>query len=108
MESKDLDILKKFSDISIKQISKKLGIESSNVLSGRTSLDNYKQIKDELIKEVSLLFIDENIKNVIIKYIVDIRKELDNFRYDECKFDIEVTLNKVNYILDELEKKLWE
>lgn len=100
---KNNSFLKKFSKISINSICNKLKIDSGNLSRGSTSQENIDKVKNEIIKELGMLFIDENTKNVIIKYINEIRAENLNFLTDENINDFETTYFNISKILDEME-----
>lgn len=61
--NEDLDYIKKFSSISITDVCKKLGVDRSNLLNGRTSKKNMKLIRKGLESEVAKLYLMEEIKN---------------------------------------------
>ena len=52
----DYGFIKEFQNIKLINICKKLGINQSNVISGQTSEDNYKKVKNEIIRELLNLF----------------------------------------------------
>ena len=103
---KNTNFLKNFSKISIRSICNRLQIDTGNLSRGTTTEENINKVKEELCKELGLLFIDENTKNVIIKYINEIRAENLNFLTDENKIDFETTYFNISKILDEMENKI--
>lgn len=58
----DLDYIKKFSSINITKACKKLKIDRSNLLSGRTTDEAVKQVRKELESEIAKLYIIEEDK----------------------------------------------
>lgn len=61
--NEDLEYIKKFSSISITDVCKKLCVDRSNLLNGRTSKKNMKLIRKGLESEVAKLYLMEEIKN---------------------------------------------
>ena len=102
----NFEFLKKFSKISVNNSAKKLNIDSSNVLSGRTSNENYEKIKDDIMLDIGELFIDDYTKKVIKKYINEIRSENLNLAVEYTFSDIELTYTNISKLLDEMENKL--
>lgn len=76
---KDYEFIKKFTNIKIKTICEKLKINYGNVSSGKTSLENYKRIKYELLNELLNLFIEDNEDMITInlykKFIEKLERE---------------------------------
>lgn len=103
---KNNNFIKKFSKITVRSICNRLKIDHGNISRGSTSQENINKVKEEICKELGLLFIDENTKNVIIKYINDIRAENLNFLTDENRIDFETTYFNISKILDEMENKI--
>lgn len=62
--NEDLEYIKKFSSITITDVCKKLGVDRSNLLNGRTSKKNMKLIRKGLESEVAKLYLmeDEDVK----------------------------------------------
>lgn len=56
----DYEFIKKFTNIKIKTICERLNINYGNVSSGKTSIENYKRIKYELLNEILNLFEEDN------------------------------------------------
>lgn len=100
---KNNKFIKKFSKITVRNICKRLKIDTGNISKGSTSQENIDKVRDEIIKELGMLFIDENTKNVIIKYINEIRAENLNFLTDENRIDLETTYSNISKILNEME-----
>ena len=103
---KNIHFLKRFNKITLAKICNKYNIDKGNLSNGTTTQENIDKVKNEIIKELGLLFIDENTKNVIIKYINDIRSENLNYLTDENKNDFETTYFNISKILDEMEEKI--
>lgn len=60
----DLEYIKKFNSIQITKVCKKLGIDYSNLISGRSSKANEEKVKKELESEFAKLYIKkEELKN---------------------------------------------
>ena len=57
--NEDLEYIKKFSSITITDVCKKLGVDRSNLLNGRTSKKNMKLIRKGLESEVAKLYLME-------------------------------------------------
>lgn len=53
----ELEYIKKFSSINITQACKKLGVDRSNLVSGRASAESVKAVKKELESELAKLYI---------------------------------------------------
>jgi hypothetical protein len=53
----DLEYIKKFNSIQITKVCKKLGIDYSNLISGRSSKANEEKVKKELESEFAKLYI---------------------------------------------------
>lgn len=67
----DYSFIKEFQKIKLSSICKKLGINQSNILSGQTTDENYKKVKNEIIKELQNLFISDklNSEKIITLYL---------------------------------------
>lgn len=50
--------IKRFQDIKLSRICKDKKIDLSNLLSGQTTEENYKRVKDELVRELLMLLIE--------------------------------------------------
>ena len=50
--------IKRFQDIKLSRICKEKKIDLSNLLSGQTTEENYKRVKDELVRELLMLLIE--------------------------------------------------
>lgn len=57
---KDLDYIKNFSKISIKDVCEKKKIDRANVINGRTSKENIKKVREGIESEIAKLYIDKN------------------------------------------------
>ena len=64
--NEDLDYIKKFSMISIKEACKKAKVDSSNVWSGKASKKKIKEVKKILESEVAKLYIIKDEQNNIL------------------------------------------
>lgn len=51
----DLDFVKEFRKIQITRICKKVGVDYCNFISGRSSKENEKKVKEELLKQLNEL-----------------------------------------------------
>lgn len=71
MKMSDYSFIKEFQKIKLSSICKKLGINQSNILSGQTTDENYKKVKNEIIKELQNLFISDklNSEKIITLYL---------------------------------------
>lgn len=66
MNNEDLDYIKKFSLITIKEVCKKAGVDSSNLWCGRCSKKKIKEVRKMLESEVAKLYIIEDDKTSIL------------------------------------------
>lgn len=73
-QNEDLEYIKKFSSISISNVCKKLGVDRSNLLNGRTSKKNMKLIRKGLESEFAKLYIMEETENVKTDDILEDKK----------------------------------
>lgn len=55
MDNKDLEFIKGFSKIKISTICEDLGIDKSNLWANKTSSQNIKRVKDEIMRRISEL-----------------------------------------------------
>lgn len=55
MKQKDLEYIQNFSKINITQICKDLGVSRSNVMTGRSSAEITKMVKEEIEKRLATL-----------------------------------------------------
>ena len=60
MDNEDLEYIKKFSMITIKEVCKKTGVDSSNLWCGRCSKKKIKEVRKLLESEVAKLYIIED------------------------------------------------
>ena len=58
----DLDYIKSFSKIKVREICKKLNISESNIWSGKASKEKIKLVRIAIEKEIEKLQGDENVK----------------------------------------------
>jgi len=63
MNNDDLEYIKNFSQITIREVCKKAGVDPSNLWSGRTSKKNIKKVRKLLESEVAKLYIIEDDNN---------------------------------------------
>ena len=66
MDNEDLNYIKKFSTITIKEACKKVGVDNSNLWAGRCSKKKIKEVKRILESEVAKLYIIEDDKENIL------------------------------------------
>ena len=62
----DYSFIKEFQKIKLKDICKKLGISQSNIISGQTTDENYKKVKNEIIRELLMLIIEDKKDDLIL------------------------------------------
>lgn len=62
----DYSFIKEFQKIKLKDICKKLGINQSNIISGQTTDENYKKVKNEIIRELLMLIIEDKKDDLIL------------------------------------------
>ena len=55
----DLEYIKKFTQIQITKVCKKLNIDYANLITGRSSKANEKRVKKELESEIAKLYINK-------------------------------------------------
>lgn len=67
----DYSFIKGFQDIKLSSICKKLGVNSSNIISGQTSKENYKKVKNEIIRELLMLLIQDKKEDLITIALYD-------------------------------------
>lgn len=65
----DYSFIKEFTNIKVKDICKKYGIQQSNLTSGCTSEENYKKVKGEILRELLMLFIADRKDDLITIYL---------------------------------------
>lgn len=58
--------IKRFQDIKLSRICKDKKIDLSNLLSGQTTEENYKRVKDELVRELLMLLIEYKQDDLIL------------------------------------------
>lgn len=64
IENEDLEYIKKFSSISVTEVCKKLGVDRSNLLNGRTSKKKMKLVRKGVESEFAKLYLMEENENV--------------------------------------------
>ena len=68
----DLEYIKKFNNIQITKVCKKLKIDYANLISGRSSKTNIKKVRQELESEFAKLYIrKEELKEVFSDQITE-------------------------------------
>lgn len=58
--------IKRFQEIKLTRICKEKNIDVSNLISGKTSEENYKRVKDELIRELLMLLIEYKKEDLLL------------------------------------------
>lgn len=67
----DYSFIKEFQKIKLSTICKKLGINQSNILSGQTTDENYRKVKNEIIRELLMLIIQSKGEELITISLYD-------------------------------------
>ncbi len=67
----DYQFIKEFTNITVASICKKLGIRSCNVFNGQTTDENYKKVKNEIIRELLMLMIGSKEQDMITLALYD-------------------------------------
>lgn len=106
MNKKDYIFVKNFSNITIKNICRNLKLDAGNVSSGRVSNENYKKIKNELKKEIGILFLEDITKQTISDFINNLKTEVKELEETEDIETFNITLKNIKNILKEMEIKL--
>ena len=65
----DYNFIKEFTNIKVKDICKKYGIQQSNLTAGATSDENYRKVKNEIIRQLLGLFIADKQDDLIVLYL---------------------------------------
>ena len=65
----DYQFIKEFQNIKLASICKKFNINLSNLLSGNTTEENFKKVKNEIIRELLTLFIADRQDDLCILYL---------------------------------------
>lgn len=63
--------IKEFQNIKLSSICKKLNINASNIISGQTSEENYKKVKNEIIRELLMLVLEDREEDLITLALYD-------------------------------------
>lgn len=58
--------IKRFQDIKLSRICKDKKIDLSNLLSGQTMEENYKRVKDEIVRELLMLLIEYKQEDLLL------------------------------------------
>lgn len=65
----DYNFIKEFTNIKVKDICKKYGIQQSNLTAGSTSDENYRKVKGEILRQLLVLFIADKQDDLIVLYL---------------------------------------
>lgn len=65
----DYNFIKEFTNIKVKDICKKYGIQQSNLTAGCTSDENYRKVKGEILRQLLILFIEDRKEDLIVLYL---------------------------------------
>ena len=65
----DYNFIKEFTNIKVKDICKKYGIQQSNLTAGCTSDENYRKVKGEILRQLLVLFIEDRKEDLIVLYL---------------------------------------
>lgn len=65
----DYNFIKEFTNIKVKDICKKYGIQQSNLTAGCTSDENYRKVKNEILRQLLGLFIADKQDDLIVLYL---------------------------------------
>ena len=81
----DYDFIKEFQNIKVSNICEKNKINLGNLLSGSTTEENYKKVKNEIIKELFLILSEEMQDKIVYIYLYNemlekLAKENKNLR----------------------------
>ena len=63
------EFIKEFQNIKLYNICKKLKINGSNITNGTTTEENFRKVKDEIVRELLMLFISDNADDFPILYL---------------------------------------
>ena len=67
----DYSFIKEFQDIKLSKICKEFNINLGNLLSGGTSEENYKKVKNEIIRQLLMLIIKNDSEHMITLALYD-------------------------------------
>ena len=67
----DYQFIKEFTNITVASICKKLGIRSCNVCNGQTTDENYRKVKNEIIRELLMLMLKTRQEDMITLALYD-------------------------------------
>lgn len=65
----DYEFIKQFSNIKLTNICKKHKINLSNLLSGVTTDENYRRVKNDLIRELLMIIIQDKQEDLLTLYL---------------------------------------
>ena len=63
------EFIREFTNIKVKDICKKYGIQQSNLTAGCTSDENYKKVKGEILRQLLTLFIADKKDEIATLYL---------------------------------------
>jgi hypothetical protein len=67
----DYQFIKEFTNITVASICKKLDIRSCNIFNGQTTEENYRKVKNEIIRELLMLMIQSKSEDMITLALYD-------------------------------------
>ena len=69
----DYEFIKEFRGIKMTDICKKVNVTQQNIVSGKTSDENLRKVKEEIIRELASLFVKDvtNSEKIITLYLYD-------------------------------------
>lgn len=65
----DYEFIKRFSNIKMNRICKDLGFNSANLSTGKLSTENLRRVKNEIIKELLDLIVEDKKDDLIVLYL---------------------------------------
>lgn len=65
----DYEFIKEFQKIKLSSICKKLKINDANISNGTTSEENFRKVKNEIVRELLMIFISDNADEFPILYL---------------------------------------
>ena len=76
----DYNFIKEFTNIKVKDICKKYGIQQSNLTAGCTSDENYRKVKGEILRQLLMLFIADRKEDLYNEILEKLEKENKSLR----------------------------
>lgn len=67
----DYQFIKEFTNITVASICKKLDIRSCNIFNGQTTDENYRKVKNEIIRELLMLMIQAKSEDMVTLALYD-------------------------------------